>query len=99
MNIGCQGGVRNEGQLVSPRRAGRKVPLSHGNVGGSFGMKAAAYVSRIRAAAARRQELASVKWTADRFERFVSDFFSHGRDTEFVGDNGARPPREFYAVR
>ena len=55
-----------------------------GNVGGSFGMKAAVYPEYVPIIHAAKELGRPVKWTADRFESFVSDH--HGRDHEFVGE-------------
>jgi len=61
-----------------------KVHVLVGNVGGSFGMKAAPYPEYVCALHAARALGRPVKWTADRFESFLADH--HGRDHEFVGE-------------
>jgi carbon-monoxide dehydrogenase large subunit len=85
MNIGCQGAFGLKGQLVDLLGVpGDKVHVLTGNVGGSFGMKAAAYPEYVPLLHAAKELGRPVKWTADRFESFVSDH--HGRDHEFVGE-------------
>src|SRR3954465_6189947 len=85
MNIGCQGAFGMKPGLadvlgVTPD----KVHVLTGNVGGSFGMKAAVYPEYVPILHAAKELGRPVKWTADRFESFVSDH--HGRDHEFVGE-------------
>src|SRR5438034_10688259 len=85
MNIGCQGALGMKGQLVDLLGVTPdKVHVLAGNVGGSFGMKAAAYPEYVPLLHAAKELGRPVKWTADRFESFVSDH--HGRDHEFVGE-------------
>ena len=55
-----------------------KLRIVTGNVGGSFGMKAAAYPEYPCLLFAARELGRPVKWTADRSESFLSD--QHGRD-------------------
>jgi len=68
-----------------------------GNVGGSFGMKAAVYPEYVPILHAARELGRPVKWTADRFESFVSDH--HGRDHEFAGELALDEKGKFLAVR
>ncbi len=85
MNIGCQGAFGMKGQLVDILGVTPdKVHVLVGNVGGSFGMKAAVYPEYVPILHAAKELGRPVKWTADRFESFVSDH--HGRDHEFVGE-------------
>src|SRR3954453_16284644 len=85
MNIGCQGAFGMKGQLVDILSVTPdKVHVLTGNVGGSFGMKAAVYPEYVPILHAAKELGRPVKWTADRFESFVSDH--HGRDHEFVGE-------------
>src|SRR3954451_19712689 len=85
MNVGCQGAFGMKGQLVDILGVTPdKVHVLVGNVGGSFGMKAAVYPEYVPILHAARELGRSVKWTADRFESFVSDH--HGRDHEFTGE-------------
>src|SRR3954449_8862879 len=85
MNIGCQGAFGMKGQLVDILgTTPDKVHVLTGNVGGSFGMKAAVYPEYVPLLHAAKELGVPVKWTADRFESFVSDH--HGRDHEFTGE-------------
>ena len=68
-----------------------------GNVGGSFGMKAAVYPEYVPILHAAKELGRPVKWTADRFESFVSDH--HGRDHEFVGELALDEKGKFFAAR
>ncbi len=98
MNIGCQGAFGMKGQLVDLLGVPRdKVHILTGNVGGSFGMKAAAYPEYVPLLHAAKELGRPVKWTADRFESFVSDH--HGRDHEFVGELALDAKGKFLAVR
>ena len=74
-----------------------KVHVLTGNVGGSFGMKAAVYPEYVPILHAAKELGRPVKWTADRFESFVSDH--HGRDHEFVGELALDEKGKFLAVR
>src|SRR3977135_3655947 len=74
-----------------------KVHVLSGNVGGSFGMKAAVYPEYVPRLHAAKELWRPVKWTADRFESFVSDH--HGRDHEFVGELALDAKGKFLALR
>ena len=74
-----------------------KVHVLTGNVGGSFGMKAAVYPEYVPILHAAKELGRPVKWTADRFESFVSDH--HGRDHEFVGELALDAKGKFLAAR
>ncbi len=98
LHVGCQGAFGMRGQLagilnVPPER----VRVLTGNVGGSFGMKAAAYPEYLCVLHAARVLGRPVKWTADRFESFVSDH--HGRDHEFRGELALDEKGRFLALR
>jgi len=98
MNIGCQGAFGLRGQLAELLGvANDKVHVLTGNVGGSFGMKAAAYPEYVPLMHAAKELDRPVKWTADRFESFVSDH--HGRDHEFTGELALDEKGKFLAVR
>src|SRR5436309_1769007 len=85
MNVGCQGAFGMKAGLVDILGVPPdEVHVLVGNVGGSFGMKAAVYPGYVPILHAARELGRSVKWTADRFESFVSDH--HGRDHEFTGE-------------
>jgi carbon-monoxide dehydrogenase large subunit len=98
MHIGCQGAFGMKGQLVDI--LGVKPEHVHvltGNVGGSFGMKAAVYPEYVPILHAAKELGRPVKWTADRFESFVSDH--HGRDHEFEGELALDAKGKFLAAR
>src|SRR3954454_18373089 len=98
LNVGCQGAFGMKGQLVDILgTTPDKVHILAGNVGGSFGMKAAAYPEYVPLLHAAKELGRPVKWTADRFESFVSDH--HGRDHEFVGELALDARGKFLAVR
>jgi aerobic carbon-monoxide dehydrogenase large subunit len=62
--------------------AADKVRVLTGNVGGSFGMKAAAYPEYVCVLHAARALARPVKWTDERSGSFVSDH--HGRDYDMT---------------
>ena len=98
MNIGCQGAFGMKGQLVDILgTTPDKVHVLTGNVGGSFGMKAAVYPEYVPILHAAKELGRPVKWTADRFESFVSDH--HGRDHEFTGELALDEKGKFLAAR
>jgi aerobic carbon-monoxide dehydrogenase large subunit len=82
LHVGCQGAFGMKNQLMDVLGApADKVHVLAGNVGGSFGMKAAVYPEYVPVLHAARMLGRSVKWTADRFESFLSDH--HGRNHQF----------------
>ena len=82
LHVGCQGAFGMKNQLMDVLGApAEKVHVLAGNVGGSFGMKAAVYPEYVPVLHAARMLKRPVKWTADRFESFVSDH--HGRNHQF----------------
>ena len=98
LHVGCQGAFGMRGQLAAILDvAPEKVRVLAGNVGGSFGMKAAAYPEYLCVLHAARALGRPVKWTADRFESFVSDH--HGRDHEFLGELALDENGRFLALR
>jgi carbon-monoxide dehydrogenase large subunit len=81
LHVGCQGAFGMKGQLVEILGVpADKVRVLVGNVGGSFGMKAAPYPEYVSILHAARTLGRPVKWTDERSGSFVSD--SHGRDHE-----------------
>jgi aerobic carbon-monoxide dehydrogenase large subunit len=81
LHVESQGAFGMKGQLVEILGvAADKVRVLTGNVGGSFGMKAAPYPEYICVLHAARTLGRPVKWTDERSGSFVSD--SHGRDHE-----------------
>jgi len=98
LHTGCQGAFGMKNQLVDILGVpADKVHVLVGNVGGSFGMKAAAYPEYVCLLHAARALGRPVKWTADRFESFLSDH--HGRDHEFTGELALDEKGHFLAVR
>src|SRR6266487_3149522 len=71
--------------------------ILHVGCQGAFGMKAAAYPEYVCVLHAARGLGRPVKWTADRFESFVSDH--HGRDHEFRGELALDDKGRFLALR
>jgi carbon-monoxide dehydrogenase large subunit len=98
LHVGCQGTFGMRGQLAGILDVpAENIRVLTGNVGGSFGMKAAAYPEYVCVLHAARALGRPVKWTADRFESFVSDH--HGRDHEFSGELALDDKGRFLALR
>jgi carbon-monoxide dehydrogenase large subunit len=98
LRTGCQGAFGMKNQLVDI--LGVKPEQVHvlvGNVGGSFGMKAAVYPEYVCILHAARLLGRPVKWTDDRSGAFVSDH--HGRDHEMTGELALDKDGNFLAVR
>lgn len=82
LHVGCQGAFGMKNQLMDLLGLpGDKVRVLVGNVGGSFGMKAAVYPEYVPCLHAARELGRPVRWTADRSESFLSDHY--GRDQVF----------------
>jgi len=98
INIGSQGvfGLR-AGFADVLKLPVEKVRVLTGNVGGSFGMKAAVYPEYVCLAHGARLLGRPVKWTDERAESFISDH--HGRDQEIVGELALDQDGNFLAVR
>ncbi|MGA2943012.1 MAG: xanthine dehydrogenase family protein molybdopterin-binding subunit [Xanthobacteraceae bacterium] len=75
----------------------KEVRVLTGQVGGSFGMKAAVFPEYICILHAARALGRPVKWTDERSGSFVSD--SHGRDHEVTGELALDADGKFLAVR
>jgi carbon-monoxide dehydrogenase large subunit len=75
----------------------KDVHVLTGQVGGSFGMKAAVFPEYICVLHAARALGRPVKWTDERSGSFVSD--SHGRDHNVVGELALDADGNFLAVR
>ena len=74
-----QGVMGMKGQLVGIlKTTPDKVHVLSGNVGGSFGMKAAVYPEYVCILHAARELGRPIKWTDERSSSFMSD--NHGRD-------------------
>ncbi|MCC7425809.1 MAG: xanthine dehydrogenase family protein molybdopterin-binding subunit [Alphaproteobacteria bacterium] len=86
IHIGCQGvfGLRNQLAKQVLQVPPEKVRVLTGNVGGSFGMKTAAYPEYACLFHASRLLGRPVKWTDERSGSFVSDH--QGRDHETTAE-------------
>jgi len=74
-----------------------KVRMLTGNVGGSFGMKAAPYPEYVCILHAARELGRPVKWTDERSGSFVSD--NHGRAHDITAELALDADGEFLALR
>jgi carbon-monoxide dehydrogenase large subunit len=82
LHLGCQGVFGMKSQLMDLLGLpGDKVRVLTGNVGGSFGMKAAVYPEYLPCLHGAKELKRPVRWTAERGESFLSDH--HGRDQVF----------------
>ena len=98
LHIGCQGVFGLRAQMADLMKVPvAKMRILTGNVGGSFGMKAAAYPEYYCILHAARELGRPVKWTDDRSGSFVSD--QHGRDHEVTGELALDAEGKFLAVR
>jgi carbon-monoxide dehydrogenase large subunit len=93
-----QGAMGMKNMLADILKADKaKVRVLTGNVGGSFGMKAAVYPEYVCILHASKMLGRPVKWTDDRSGAFVSDH--HGRDHEMTGELALDQDGHFLAVR
>jgi carbon-monoxide dehydrogenase large subunit len=98
LHVGCQGAFGMRGQIADILGAPpEKVRVLVGNVGGSFGMKAAAYPEYVCILHAARALGRPVKWTDDRSGSFLSD--QQGRDHELEGELALDSEGRFLALR
>jgi carbon-monoxide dehydrogenase large subunit len=74
-----------------------KIVLVAQDVGGSFGVRGAAYPEYFAAMLAARRLGRPVKWVATRAETFVSDF--HGRNLSLTGELALDADGRFLAIR
>jgi carbon-monoxide dehydrogenase large subunit len=74
-----------------------KVELIAQDVGGSFGVRGAAYPEYFVLMLAARKLSRPVKWVATRSETFISDF--HGRGLSLTGELALDADRRFLAIR
>ena len=98
LHVGCQGAFGMRSQVadilgVPPA----KVRVLVGNVGGSFGMKAAVYPEYVCILHAARALGRPVKWTDERSGSFLSD--QQGRDHELEGELALDSEGRFLALR
>jgi carbon-monoxide dehydrogenase large subunit len=77
--------------------AAKDVHVLTGQVGGSFGMKAAVFPEYICVLHAARALGRPIKWTDERSGSFVSD--SHGRNHDVIGELALDADGNFLAVR
>ena len=98
LHVGCQGVWGMRGSLKDVLGVPKEqVRVLTGNVGGSFGMKAAVYPEYPCVLHAARVLGRPVKWTDERSESFLSD--SHGRDHEVDAELALDAEGRFLAVR
>jgi len=98
LHVGCQGAFGLRGGLAEIMKVPTdKLRILTGNVGGSFGMKAAPYPEYVALLHAARALGRPVKWTADRSESFLSD--THGRDHEMAASLALDREGNFLALR
>jgi carbon-monoxide dehydrogenase large subunit len=98
LHVGSQGVFGMRGNLAQVLNVEPKqIRVLTGNVGGSFGMKAAVYAEYICVLHAARALGRPVKWTDERSTSFVSD--SHGRDHRVTAELALDADGSFLAVR
>jgi carbon-monoxide dehydrogenase large subunit len=99
LRIGCQGvmGLRRQMAQDIMNVPLEKMRVLAGNVGGSFGMKAAAFPEYACLLHGARMLGRPVKWIDDRSGSFVSDH--HGRDHDITGELALDKAGKFLAVR
>ena len=86
------------GQLVQVTGLDKeKIVLVAQDVGGSFGVRGAAYPEYFAAMMAAKRLARPVKWVASRSETFVSDF--HGRALSLTGELAIDADGRFLAIR
>jgi aerobic carbon-monoxide dehydrogenase large subunit len=96
--VGSQGVFGMRANIAEALGVGAKdVRILTGQVGGSFGMKAAVFPEYICVLHAARALGRPVKWTDERSGSFVSD--SHGRNHDVVGELALDADGNFLAVR
>lgn len=74
-----------------------KVRHHMGDVGGSFGIRSAAYPEYAAIMLAAKKLRRPVRWTASRTESFLADY--HGRAVKFTGELALSESGEFLAIR
>ncbi len=98
LNVGSQGVFGMRGQLTDILgTTADKVHVLTGNVGGSFGMKAAVYPEYVCILHAARALGRPVRWTDERSSSFLSD--NHGRDHETTAELALDKDGHFLALR
>ncbi|NVO17518.1 MAG: xanthine dehydrogenase family protein molybdopterin-binding subunit [Rhodoplanes sp.] len=98
LHLACQGAFGMRGQIAELMKVpADKVRILTGHVGGSFGMKSAAFPEYVCVLHAARALGRSVKWTEDRSASFLSD--THGRDQERTAELALDADGRFLALR
>ncbi len=98
LHAGTQGVFGMKTQLAEILGVGDDgLRVVSGNVGGSFGMKAAAYPEYVGILHAARALGRPVKWTDERSTSFVSD--QHGRDHDLFAELALDAKGHFLALR
>ncbi len=99
MHLGCQGVIGMRRQIAADllNVPPEKVHVLAGNVGGSFGMKAAVYPEYAGLLHGAKSLGRPVKWTDDRSGSFVSDH--HGRNHDIKAELALDKDGKFLAVR
>ncbi|MBK5961572.1 carbon monoxide dehydrogenase [Rhodoplanes elegans] len=98
LHLGCQGAFGMRGQIADLMQVPvDKVHILTGHVGGSFGMKSAAFPEYACVLHAARALGRPVKWTEDRSASFLSD--THGRDQERTAELALDAEGRFLALR
>ncbi len=98
LHLGSQGVMGMRAQLTDVLgTTPDKVHVLTGNVGGSFGMKAAVYPEYVCILHAARALGRPVKWIDERSSSFVSD--NHGRDHETTAELALDAEGHFLALR
>lgn len=91
--MGVRGAMANAIFKVKPEQ----VRVLSNDVGGSFGMKGAAFVEPISVLYAARKLGRAVKWTADRSESFLSDH--QGRDSVIYAELALSADGDFLGLK
>ncbi|RAI43970.1 xanthine dehydrogenase family protein molybdopterin-binding subunit [Rhodoplanes roseus] len=98
LHLACQGAFGMRGQIADLMKVPTdKVRVLTGHVGGSFGMKSAAFPEYVCVLHAARALGRPVKWTEDRSASFLSD--THGRDQERTAELALDADGHFLALR
>jgi carbon-monoxide dehydrogenase large subunit len=98
LHTGCQGVMGMRAQLAFVLgTAPDKVHVLTGNVGGSFGMKAAVYPEYVCCLHGARALGRPVRWTDERTSSFMSD--NHGRDHLYTVELALDAEGHFLALR
>ncbi|MDC7788148.1 xanthine dehydrogenase family protein molybdopterin-binding subunit [Rhodoplanes sp. TEM] len=98
LHLGCQGAFGMRGQIADLMQVPvDRVHILTGHVGGSFGMKSAAFPEYACVLHAARALGRPVKWTEERSASFLSD--THGRDQERTAELALDARGRFLALR